>query len=284
MRERHHQPRQVGPLFVIAAALALAVGAQDQTRVAAQGQDAAVTPQAQSPIDLTGTWVSLVTEDWRWRMVTPPKGDYASLPLNAEGRRVADTWDPARDTAEGNACKAYGAAAIMRVPGRLQISWQDPNTLKILTDAGQQTRLLHFGDPNPSSGNADWQGYSSAIWQVAGRGAASPTTNAATAAAAAGRGGRRGGGAARAPQGGTLKVETTRLKAGYLRKNGVPYSENATVLEYFDRYRVPNGDEWLTVMTIVHDPKYLTQDFITTTHFKKEPDSSKWRPTPCTAS
>src|SRR5213596_4014878 len=100
------------------------------------------TPRAMAPIDLTGNWVSVVTEDWRFRMVTPPKGDYASVPLNAAARAVADKWDPAKDEAEGNACKAYGAAAIMRVPGRLRISWDNDTTLKIDPDAGTQTRAL----------------------------------------------------------------------------------------------------------------------------------------------
>ncbi len=271
MSERMSRAR-TAPLVVSAAALSLALGALGQAGVLrAQGGAGAApppTPQAQAPIDLTGNWVSVVTEDWRWRMVTPPKGDYSSVPLNPEGRRVADTWDPAKDTAEGNACRSYGAAAIMRVPGRLQISWQDPNTLKIVTDAGQQTRLLHFGDPMPPAGEAGWQGYSAATWEFAG--------------------GRGGGGAAaaRGPQGGDLKVETSHMKAGYLRKNGVPYSATATMTEYFDRHREPNGDEWFTVTTIVHDPKYLmgNGDFITSTHFKKEPDASKFRPTPCTAS
>src|SRR5438552_18110694 len=77
----------------------------------------ASTPKAVSPSDFTGYWVSLVTEDWLYRMVTPAKGDYASVPLNAEGRKVADGWDPAKDEAAGNQCKAYGAPAIMRVPG-----------------------------------------------------------------------------------------------------------------------------------------------------------------------
>ncbi len=86
------------------------------------------TPQAQAPIDLTGWWVSVVTEDWRWRMVTPPKGDYASVPINDDARKVADTWDPAKDEREGNACKAYGVGGIMRVPGRLRITWQDQDT------------------------------------------------------------------------------------------------------------------------------------------------------------
>src|ERR1051325_3055069 len=98
-------------------------------------QQPAPTPRSQAPIDLTGNWVSIVTEDWRFRMVTPPKGDYASVPLNPAARAVADKWDPAKDEADGNACKSYGAAAIMRVPGRLHISWQDDTTLKIETDA-----------------------------------------------------------------------------------------------------------------------------------------------------
>jgi hypothetical protein len=80
-------------------------------------------PKAAAPVDLTGYWVSLVTEDWRYRMVTPPKGDYTSVPLNPEGKKVADAWDPAKDEASGDQCKAYGAAGIMRVPGRLHITW-----------------------------------------------------------------------------------------------------------------------------------------------------------------
>ena len=112
MRDRT-QRRRTAPLFVSAAALSLAIGALGHTSVAAQapqGAAAAATPQSLAPIDLTGNWVSVVTEDWRWRMVTPPKGDYSSVPLNPEGRRMADTWDPAKDTADGNACRSYGAA------------------------------------------------------------------------------------------------------------------------------------------------------------------------------
>src|SRR5260370_26118267 len=98
------------------------------------------SPKDAAPMDLTGYWVSIVTEDWRYRMVTPAKGDYASVPLNAEGRKVADTWDPAKDEASGSQCKSYGVAALMRVPGRLHITLADHNTLKIETDAGTHTR------------------------------------------------------------------------------------------------------------------------------------------------
>jgi hypothetical protein len=274
---------------------------------AQRGGGTSPTARAASPIDLTGYWVSVVTEDWRYRMVTPAKGDFASVPLNDEGRKVVDAWDPAKDTASGNECKAYGAANIMRVPGRVHVTWQDDNTLKIETDAGQQTRLLRFGEPQPPAGEAGWQGYSAAAWEMAGgpprggggggrgvittRGVAPGGDDAAAGdpdpgggRGGAGRGGAARGGPPAPPQGGSLKVVTTHLKAGYLRKNGVPYSEGTTLTEYYDRHNEPNGDQWFTVTTIVDDPKYLQQPFITSTHFKKEPDGAKWRPTPCTAS
>jgi hypothetical protein len=219
-----------------------------------------------APIDLTGNWVSVVTEDWRWRMVTPLKGDAASVPINAEARKIVDAWDPAKDEAAGSQCKAYGAPAIMRVPGRLRISWQDDATLKIETDAGAQTRLLHFDAPPPKDGQLSWQGFSAAKWEA---GQANPG----------------GLGFGLSPRVGTrsrsLEVVTTQLRSGYLRKNGVPYSDRATVTEYFDRFTEPNGEEWFTVMTIVNDPVYLYIPFVTTTDFKKEGDGSRWAPSPC---
>lgn len=257
--------RQAAPLFA-AAALALAgpVSIHAQGRAGRGGPAGPPrSPQASAPVDLTGYWVALVTEDWRWRMVTAPKGDVASVPLNPEGRRVANEWDPAKDEAAGNQCKAYGAAGIMRIPTRLHITWPDENTLKVETDAGTQTRLFHFGPAEPA-GEATWQGYSAAQWDVV---------------AAGGRGGRGGA----PPQGGSLKVVTNHLKAGYLRKNGVPYSANATVTEYLDRTMEPDGNSYLIVTTIVEDPTYLAQPFITSTHFKREADGAKWHPTPCEA-
>src|SRR5215510_12984990 len=99
------------------------------------------TPKAAAPFDMTGYWVSVVGEDWRWRMF-PNKGDYAGIPMNAEARKIADSWDPAKDEAAGEQCKAYGAPGIMRIPGRFHITWQDDQTLKVETDAGRQVRLL----------------------------------------------------------------------------------------------------------------------------------------------
>ena len=241
------------------------------------------SPRAGAPVDLTGYWVSVVTEDWRFRMVTPPKGDFASVPLNAEGRRVGDTWDPSKD----GSCEAYGAAALMRMPGRLHITWEDDNTLKIETDAGQQTRLLHFGAPRPPNGDRTLQGYSAAEWgRVAGPAGggfggnvAAPGVGAPAAAPGAPVPGRGQGGPQRwAP----LKVVTTGLRPGWLRRNGAPYSENTTLTETFIRFSDEN-DEWFTVVTTVEDPTYLNQSFITSTNFKREADAAKWKPAPCKA-
>ena len=221
------------------------------------------TAQAGARLDLTGYWVSVVTEDWLWRMITPPKGDLASVPLNPAGVKAAGEWDLAKDNASGNQCKAFGAAAVMRIPGRLHITWQDPNTLKIEMDAGTQTRLLHFNGTGTQPARRSLQGFSTAAWE-------------------SGAVGGGGGGFATfaAGPGGGLKVVTTQLTAGYLRKNGVPYGENTILTEYFDRHS-DFGSEWFTVTTVVEDPQYLTQPFITSTHFKKEPDGSKWNPMAC---
>jgi hypothetical protein len=201
------------------------VRAQGQVPVQqGRGPEAARTLRSAAPIDLTGYWVSVVTEDWRWRMVVPEKGDLASVPVNAEARRVADNWDPQADESRGEQCKAYGAAGLMRLPGRLNISWADDNTLRIQTDTGTQTRMIRFNPP-PAGRERTWQGHSVALWQTP---------------AAAGGGGDDddGGGGARGPAAkpsGVLKVVTTNMRAGYLRKNGVPYSENAELTEYFSR-------------------------------------------------
>lgn len=254
--------------------LLLPVGIQAQGGRGGRGWAAAppVSAQADARFDPTGYWVSVVTEDWRFRMVTPPKGDYASVPLNPEGRRVADTWDPAKDEAAGEQCRSYGAPNIMRVPGRVHITWENENTLKLEMDAGTQTRLFHFGAAQPPGGAPDWQGHSVAEWEGGPAGRGGPQA-------------QSGPGATRelANRGGSLKVVTTHLRPGYLRKNGVPYSGDAVVTEYYDRTTEPNGDSWLVVTTIVDDSRYLQQPFITSTHFKKEADGSKWSPSPCKA-
>ncbi len=85
------------------------------------------------------------------------------------------------------------------------------------------------------------------------------------------------------PTGGTLRVVTTNLRAGYLRKNGVPYSENAVLTEHWDLYKRPNGEQWLTITTQVDDPQYLRTPRLVAPIFKKEPNGAKWDPTPCSS-
>lgn len=238
---------------------------------AAFGQDAA-SPRESAPVDLTGYWVSVVTEDWRWRMVVPGKGDYASIPLNQEGIRVADQWEPGM-VAPGEECRPYGAAAIMRVPGRIHVTWEDNETLRIDTDAGMQTRLFHFGGEPPGELESAWQGYSAARWELPPGGQSQ--LRVAVPLGVGGSGGNRS-------QWRSLEVVTTNIKPGYLRWNGVPYSADAVVREFYDVTLMPNGDTWLIVTTIVEDPLYLDIPYVTSTNFKKQVDDSGWNPTPCT--
>jgi hypothetical protein len=153
------------------------------------------------------------------------------------------------DAMPANQCKPYGAAAIMRVPGRLHITWQDDNTLRVDTDSGTQTRLFRF-TPAATTVARSWQGESSARWDRPNR---------------------------------TLTVTTKNILSGYLRWNGVPYSENARVTEYFDVAPIPGNGQLLIVTTVVDDPTYLARRFIVSSHFKKERDGLKWNPTPCSA-
>jgi len=222
-----------------------------------------------APIDLTGYWAAIVTEDWRWRMLTAPHGDYASVPLNAAGKKLADTFDPARYGPEWTTqidCRAYGAAGLMRMPERLHITWQNPETLRIQTDWGEQTRLLHFEKSDlPQSGRTA-QGSSLAVWQhpQIGNGAAAfarPDTSL---------------------PGGKLYVVTDDLTAGWLRRNGVPYGLQTHMQEWFQVFDDPTGRHWLDVTTRVDDAEYLDAPFITSSDFRREPDGSKWAPHPCT--
>ncbi len=186
-------------------------------------------------IDLTGQWVSVVNEDWRWRMVTPPKGDTASVPLNPAGRKVADAWDLAADRARGGLCKAFGPPGLIRQPGRVRIRWENDNTLLMEFDAGMQTRRLHFGAPRRRRAVA-----------------AGSLGGELVPAAAEPRHLRT----RRRAAGGSLEVVTTNLQAGYLRPNGVPYSERTVVKEFFDSFTLPDDGTWLIVTTVVDDPEY----------------------------
>lgn len=234
----------------LAVGLCVAIAAGVNPALAQRGE-AATPGRATAPVDLTGYWVSVVFEDWKFRMVTPGAGAFDGIPLNAEGRRVGEAWDPDADRAAGEACKAYGAPAIMRLPGRFRISWENDTTLRIDTDYGEQTRLLHFVRTSP--GAPSRQGHSFAEWQPAPGG-----------------------------NGGSLKVTTDNLLAGYMRKNGPPYSQRAGMTEYFDLHSLPNGDVYLTITTKVTDPVYFSGPALKSTDLRKLPDDEGWEPTPCT--
>ena len=244
------------------------------------------TAKASAPIDLTGNWTAVITEDWHQRMFTAPKGDFgaggpgavilpgerpagSNIPYNANGRKVALAWDPAKDEAAGEACKAYGAPGSLRGPTHLRISWQDDNTLKLETAFGTQTRLIHFLPPTPMgqapakvgppAGEApSYQGYSVGEWTAMG-----------------GRGSYE--------KGGSLHVTTTNLKAGYYLKNGMPYTANAKLTEHFRVIDLPDSGQWISFSSMVDDPEYLNQPYVVTYQFKKLPDGSKWKPEPCSA-
>jgi len=283
-------------LAIVSVATAVALAGVDAVARQAAPPAQPRSARAIAPVDLTGTWVSIITEDWRWRAVTPPQGDVMSVPVNADGRKAAAAWDRAADIAAGNQCRAFGVGGIMRQPGRMRISWQDDRTLKMEFDAGTQTRLLHFDRAAQPPSEKTWQGFSVATWEGpgVGRGAGPGGDSRVRAGGLPGVTDVPGGGGNglrgsppprqedRIDSGGDLKIVTTDFRAGYLRKNGVPYSEQASITEYIHRLPThPNGDVWLEVITIVEDPRYLSQPFYTSTNFRLEPNDAKFTPTPC---
>ena len=245
--------------------------------------ESAPTARVSAPIDLTGYWTAVLTEDWHVRMLTAPRGDFgsgapgavaqvsigtlgvganpaqdANIPYNLSGAQAAMAWDAAEDEAAGNQCRAYGAPGIMRQPTHLHITWPDDNTLQVEADFGTQTRSLHFTPPAAGL-ESTRQGHSVALWNAMGG----------------------GGGQANFERGGALKVVTTHLTPGYYWKNGVPYTGNAVLTENFFLLDLPDGNTWMTMTQRVDDPEYLTEPYVVNYHFKKLPDGSSWNPTPC---
>lgn len=282
MASRSDSARRALALAVLTILTTAAVHAQEQAASGrAQGADAAAanepanavpSAKAAAPFDPSGKWVSLVTRDWRFRMVVPGRGEYQGMPLNLAGKQFADAWDAAKDEAAGKQCEAYGAGVVMLVPGRLKISWKDDETLQVETDAGMQTRLLYF---QPAAALAaaprSWQGYSQATWmphQVVPIYYREPTRAPAVAEAA---------------QFGSLKIVTANMLQGLIRKNGVAYSDQSMLTEYWELQRDPDTQvQYLIVTARLEDPVYLDRGYFYTATFQKEPDGSKWNPTPCT--
>ena len=252
----------------------------------AQGRGAAAPAPAAggrggAPVDLTGTWVSIVTEDWIERMSpdSPRSGVLGGRGGGGGGgggaAAGAGRGGAAVPAAPADPCRVYGAGGSLRVPGRLNISWVDENTLKVEMDAGTQTRLFHFNATVPPNTPKTLQGYSVATWEV-GRGGG-------------GGGGNRGGGAAApAPaRWGNLKVVTTNLTGGYLLSSRDTYSENAVLTENFTRHS-DFGAEYFTVTAVIEDGAAPAGGGgrgggprVTSSTFKKEPNNSKFAPTGC---
>jgi hypothetical protein len=283
------------PGVFVAAALAAVAGARPAAQQAQGAPPPAVVPPAArvaAPIDMTGTWASVINEDWQWRFVTPIVGDYTGVPLNADGDRLARQWNPDADVKAGQACKGFGAAAINRLPTRLQISWVDDNTMKLDFDLGTQSRLVYF-DKSKAPGARSLQGHAIGEWidlpapgrggpvgQPPGGARAGAPAPAAGAAPAGARGGGRAAGPA-GPRAGGLKIVTTNLLPQYLRQNGVPVSDKAVITEYLDVVPSPDGSQWLVLKTQVDDPTYLSGWYQVSSNFKKEASAAKWSPTPC---
>jgi len=302
---REIRTRRVAALYAVTASLLwLAAPSVVQAQGGRGGRGGPPpTAKASAPIDLTGYWTAVITEDWHVRMLAAPKGDFGTgaagavgipgskpvgvganpsddgnIPFKTKGAQAALQWDPAKDEADGNQCKAYGAAGIMRQPTHLHITWQDDNTLKVEADFGTQTRVFHFAPPAPQGRmnfvnglyvppeaqkmeppagvEPSWQGYSIASWTIMG-------------------------GEGHFERGGSLKVVTSHLKPGYYWKNGMPYTGNAVLTGNFRVHELPDGSAWIDLSQMVEDPEYLTQPFMVIYHFKKLPDGSKWKPTPC---
>ena len=227
--------------------------------------------RADAPWDPTGYWTSVVTADWRDRMVIPMRGDYAGIPINQAAKTFADRWNRAADEAAGKQCEAYGAGSVMINPEHLHITWQDNNTLKVETDQGMQTRVFNFDAPDDKTASRpdSLQGYSRAQWHRPPTSTPPPVTPDSQ---------RR----VSAPVGGTLGIFTDHLLPGLLRKNGVPHSAGATIREYWTHNVDPISGITIIVITIeLTDQKYLWSPYVYNAIFQSESDGSKWQPTPC---
>lgn len=221
------------------------------------------TAQQAAPFDMTGYWVSIVTEDWRWRMVVAEPGDAGSIPLNQAGRDLAEAWRPEDNEIES--CLAFGGAGLMRYPGRLHISWENEETLRIDFSAGEQTRFLHFNTASDSANTSpSLQGYTTANWykerQTRGLGFGGPPNSF---------------------EGGNLKSQTRNLMPAFLQRNGVPYSDQTSIEDFYKVIDAPNGDRWLIITSVVSDPVNLQQHWITSSNFKYEENDENWNLTGC---
>ncbi|MBI4263298.1 MAG: hypothetical protein HY657_02885 [Acidobacteria bacterium] len=194
---------------------------------------------AQIPVDLSGEWANRMHEDLPWRGPGQRVGEFQGLPINAEARMKAESWMASAYAMPERQCipfpmdmaYTFGNMRIWKVkdsPSQEVIAWGQLNEWQ------QQERTIWMdGRPHPPEGAPHtWQGFSTGEWD-----------------------------------GTLLKVTTTHLKMAYLERNGVPRSDQATVVEYYARH-----DNILTITTIVEDPVYLTEPWVRTRNFASAPN------------
>jgi hypothetical protein len=199
----------------------------------------AATP-AFAQFDLSGRWTPLYHEDELERTDPGPSvGDYLGFPINEAERRRADSWDVSLVSLLEHQCIPHPASYSMRGPTTLNISTRkDPVTGQIIAYViegtyGRATRTIWMdGRPHPSEfALHTWAGFSTGVWE-----------------------------------GDTLTVETTHLKAGYLRRNGINHTDEVKVTEHFNLH-----DRYLTLTSIREDPAYLTEPLIQTENWVWNP-------------
>jgi len=198
-------------------------------------------------IDFSGEWAPRFYEDQPERVAGPELGDYLGLPINDAARERADTWAASIQSTPEWQCRPHSADYIWRGPSQLRITKEvDPVTRQILAFHAEWLRSIDNiyyldGRPHPSANSPHtWGGFATAKWD-----------------------------------GDMLTVTVTHLKEGYVRRNGVPRSDLATVTEHWVRH-----GNWLTVTTVVNDPVYLTEPFVRSTDYELD-EHQLVAPYPC---
>jgi hypothetical protein len=201
-------------------------------------------------MDLSGEWAPRFHEDNPERLAGPEIGDYLGLPINDAARLRADTWDASILTLPEHQCKPHPADYSPRGPANLRI-WKEVEKesqqliayhTHISWQAPERTIWMDGRSHPPDYAAHTWQGFSTGKWE-----------------------------------GDVLTVTTTHLKTGWIRRNGIPRSDRATLVEHWIRH-----GEYLTLVSIVNDPAYLTEPFIRTTNWVLDP-RQQIAPYPCEA-
>ena len=186
-------------------------------------------------VDLSGNWGPIFHEDSHERGPGPELVNYAGLPINENARDYGLAWDASRFTVPEHQCEAHGVAYIYRGPLNLRISEErEPVSQQLIAikqyiDNYEQSRTIYMDNrPHPPESTLHtWMGFSTGKWE-----------------------------------GNILTVYTTHIKQGWIRRNGLRHSDQATTTEHFIRH----GDRLIHVM-ILNDPLTLTEPLIKSQDF-----------------